>query len=306
MYSLKKYDPLIKHLCRYSVLRTAHSSHVPQHSPANETDVQKFKDFIEKSKKLLVITGAGVSTESGLPDYRTKGVGFYAGRPYSPVKHQDFIDNEKTRKEFWAKHFFAWHRFSSVLPNRTHTILSEWERKGNLHWLVTQNVDALHDKAGSKRLTELHGSYYRVECLNCKNVITRLKFQEMMKRENTMWHSKSVHMIPEEDVLLSKEQIDGFKVPSCQKCGGVLKPEIVFNGNIVPRSRVDFVFSKVNDSDSLLVLGSSLGVNSGYRFVNAASKERKPICIVNIGPTKADNLAYIKINTNCGDILDKI
>ncbi|XP_052072676.1 NAD-dependent protein lipoamidase sirtuin-4, mitochondrial-like [Mytilus californianus] len=300
MYSPKKYDLLIKHLRRYSVLGTAHYSCVPPNSPANETDVKTFKDFIEKSKKLLVITGAGVSTESGLPDYNTKGVKFYAGLPYGPVKHQDFIDHEKTRREFWAYHFLAWPTFSSLLPNRTHKILSEWERKGKLHWLVTQNVDALHAKAGSKRLTELHGRFCSVECLDCKNVISRREFQELIKEENTD--------ISEKYVKLNQEQINGFKVPSCKnkKCGGVLKPDIVFYGDYVPKDRVEFVSNKLTESDSLLVLGSSLEVPSAYRFVEAAYKQEKPIGIVNIGPTKADKLANIKISTKCSEILDKI
>lgn len=309
MNSIKKYKPLVKHFRLYSVLGTAHSSRphfVPPHSPANEDDIDKFKEFIHNSKRLLVITGAGISTESGIPDYRSEGVGLYARSSNRPVQYQDFVKKADIRQRYWARNFVGWPMFSSVLPNKTHKILSDWEREDSLHWLVTQNVDALHYKAGSKNLTELHGSAHRVECLDCKQMISRPELQDMIKGDNPMWYSQSVDMAPDGDVQLSQEQINGFNVPSCQKCGGVLKPEIVFFGDNVPRPRVDFVFDKVKESDSLLVLGSSLEVYSGYRFVNAAHEQKKPIAIVSIGPTRADKLADIKINTKCSEILDHI
>lgn len=309
MNSIKRYAPLVKQFRLYSVLGTTQSSRqhfVPPHSSANETDVHKFKEFIHNSKRLLVITGAGISTESGIPDYRSEGVGLYARSSSRPVQYQDFVKKADMRQRYWARNFVGWPTFSSVLPNKTHMILSEWETIGNLHWLVTQNVDALHYKAGSKNLTELHGSAHRVECLDCKHMISRPDLQEMIKRDNPIWHSESVDMAPDGDVQLSQEQINGFNVPSCKKCGGVLKPEIVFFGDNVPRPRVNFVFNKVKESDSLLVLGSSLEVYSGYRFVNAAHEQKKPIAIVSIGPTRADKLANIKINTKCSEILSHI
>lgn len=293
-------------LRKYSVLVTSNSSFVPLCFPAEKNEIDLIKQFVFESKRLLVVTGAGISTESGIPDYRSEGVGLYARSKNRPVQYQDFIRKADIRQRYWARNFVGWPVFSSVLPNKSHNILSSLENKGKVHWLVTQNVDALHIKAGSQNLTELHGSAHRVHCLSCDNRLPRTQLQEIIKRENPMWHSESIEMAPDGDVQLTEEQIKGFKVPSCDKCGGILKPEIIFFGDNVPRPTVDFVFGKVKECDRLLVLGSSLEVYSGYRFVNAAHEQKKPIAIVNIGKTRADKLSTIKISAKCSDILDNI
>lgn len=231
MNSIKKYKPLVKHFRLLSVLGTAHSSRphfVPPHSPANEDDIDEFKEFIHNSKRLLVITGAGISTESGIPDYRSEGVGLYARSSNRPVQYQDFVKKADIRQRYWARNFVGWPMFSSVLPNKTHQILSDWESEDSLHWLVTQNVDALHYKAGSKNLTELHGSAHRVECLDCKQMISRPELQDMIKGDNPMWYSQSVDMAPDGDVQLSQEQINGFNVGTSESVH-VLGLELISN-----------------------------------------------------------------------------
>lgn len=198
----------------YSTLGVAQSEFVPPNSPVKKDDITLFERFINDSKKLLVITGAGISTESGIPDYRSKGVGLYARSTNRPVQYQDFLKRADIRQRYWSRNFVGWPTFSSVLPNENHNVLSSWENKGKVHWLVTQNVDALHHKAGSKNLTELHGSAHRVECLNCDHRLSRTHLQEIIQHQNPNWHSRSVDMAPDGDVQLSEQQIKGFKVSS--------------------------------------------------------------------------------------------
>ncbi|XP_046556816.1 NAD-dependent protein lipoamidase sirtuin-4, mitochondrial-like [Haliotis rubra] len=284
----------------------ASTNFVPSSQPASEQEIDSLQQFIDRSERLLVLTGAGISTESGIPDYRSEGVGLYATSSNRPVQYIDFLKDAKIRQRYWARNFVGWPRFSCFLPNESHLTLSSWERKRKVSWLVTQNVDALHYKAGSMQLTELHGSAHRVECLSCQKVFPRHEMQEMIIDRNPKWHAESFEMAPDGDVSLSAEQVQGFQVPACDSCGGVLKPEIIFFGDNVARNIVDFVFRKVSESDAVLVIGSSLEVYSGYRFVNKAHSLRKPVAIVNIGRTRADNLAQLKISAKSGDILPKI
>ncbi|XP_071110937.1 NAD-dependent protein lipoamidase sirtuin-4, mitochondrial-like [Haliotis cracherodii] len=279
---------------------------VPNSQPASEEEIESLQQFMDRSERLLVLTGAGISTESGIPDYRSEGVGLYATSSNRPVQYVDFLKDAKIRQRYWARNFVGWPRFSSFSPNKSHLTLSSWEKKRKVSWLVTQNVDALHYKAGSTQLTELHGSAHRVECLSCRKVLPRNEMQELIKDRNPKWHAESFEMAPDGDVALSTEQVQGFQVPTCDSCGGVLKPEIIFFGDNVARHIVDLVFRKVSESDAVLVIGSSLEVYSGYRFVNRAHNESKPVAIVNIGRTRADDLAQLKISAICGDILPKI
>lgn len=290
-------------------MRKAHkdsSRFVPEADPTSESDMYNLTNFVRQNRKILVLTGAGISTESGIPDYRSEGVGLYARSNNRPVQYSDFVRSASIRQRYWARNFVGWPQFSSFLPNICHKILRQWEISGKLHWLVTQNVDALHFKAGSEHLTELHGSAHRVMCLNCENRMPRTELQDLIHKHNPSWRAESVEMAPDGDVRLNTEQVQGFKVPPCPSCGGVLKPEIIFFGDSVPKPTVNFVFGKVTESDGLLVLGSSLEVYSGFRFVNAAQMQGKPIAIVNIGPTRADDLASVKISAKCSDVLQQI
>lgn len=281
-------------------------SFVPDCEPVDQGDVDLLQSFIDNNRALFVMTGAGISTESGIPDYRSEGVGLYARSTNRPVQYQDFVKSEKIRQRYWARNFVGWPRFSSFPPNISHKILSDWEKKGLVHWLVTQNVDALHFKAGSHNVTELHGSSHRVMCLSCNFKMPRTQLQNLLTELNPSWHAESVDIAPDGDVQLTQKQIEGFKVPACPKCGGNLKPEIVFFGDNVPKDRVNFVFSRLDECEAVLVLGSSLEVFSGYRFVSKAFEQKKPIALVNIGNTRADNLANLKISAKCSEVLMKI
>ncbi|XP_035691017.1 NAD-dependent protein lipoamidase sirtuin-4, mitochondrial-like [Branchiostoma floridae] len=282
---------------------------VPPTDSATSDDISRLQEFVHASKRLLVITGAGLSTESGLPDYRSVKSPPRAGkdRPViGPVMYQDFVKDTHVRQGNWARNYVGWPGFSSHRPNVSHRALVQWERQGKLHWLVTQNVDDLHRKAGSERMTELHGSAFRAACLSCKHVVPRSGLQQVISNMNPHWEAVPFEIRPDADVALTPEQIEGFRAPHCGKCGGPLKPDMVYFGECVPKDTVQLVFEKLEESDSILVAGSSLQVYSAYRFVSAAHKQNKPVAILNIGPTRADNLAALKINSRCGDVLTKL
>ncbi|CAL1536153.1 unnamed protein product [Lymnaea stagnalis] len=282
------------------------SKYVPGSRAVSQAELFPLQSFISEHSKLFVLTGAGISTESGIPDYRSEGVGLYATSKTRPVQYADFLKKETIRQRYWARNFIGWPRFSSFQPNRSHYILSDWERLGKVHWLVTQNVDALHYKAGSQNVTELHGSAHRVICLSCNFKFTRHAMQDMIIDINPDWSSEAVSIGPDGDVALNSANISDFKVPTCPKCCGILKPEITFFGDNVPKNTVHFVLEKMFESDAVLVIGSSLEVYSGYRFMHRARECGMKIAIINIGPTRADKLADIRISARCGDILQRL
>ncbi|XP_050302038.1 NAD-dependent protein deacylase Sirt4 [Anthonomus grandis grandis] len=280
---------------------------VPKHNPCCETDVNILQDFLDHSKKVLVLTGAGISTESGIPDYRSEGVGLYARTNHKPIQHIEFIKSASVRQRYWARNFVGWFRFSKSKPNPVHVFIRDLEIEDKkVHFVVTQNVDSLHFKAGSKNVIELHGTAYRVICLNCEATYDRHYIQNKLLEYNNVNFEDTANMIrPDGDVEIPMDFIKGFTPPSCESCNGILKPHITFFGDNVPRATVDLVKEKMSESDSLLVLGSSLSVFSGYRIVLQALDESKNVCIINIGPTRADKLIKLKIEAKCGDILPK-
>ena len=234
---------------------------VPQSSPIHHDQVHQLQDFVSKSKKLFVMTGAGISTESGIPDYRSEGVGLYARSNSRPIQYMEFVNSAERRQRYWARNFVGWRKFSSFEPNECHIALSQWEKEGNLHWLVTQNVDALHTKAGSQRLTELHGCSHRIICLSCGSITSRNELQERFIELNPDFNIESHAIAPDGDVLLPDELVEGFQVPPCEMCKGILKPHLIFFGDNVPKVIVESVYDKVDESDAVLIAGSSLQVN---------------------------------------------
>ncbi|XP_015920074.1 NAD-dependent protein deacylase Sirt4 [Parasteatoda tepidariorum] len=293
---------------KYLHLSTRHLNlkYVPKHDSCNSESISLLQNFINNHKSLFVLTGAGVSTESGLPDYRSKDVGLYDRSSHRPVQYKDFISNCEVRKRYWARNFAGWKTFSSVQPNSVHLSLAEWEKNNLIHCLVTQNVDRLHHKAGSKNVIELHGTSYLVKCLNCPNLFSRHSFQSLLLSLNPSFQVEEVEIRPDADVELNSELINSFNVPDCEKCGGILKPDVVFFGENVRKEKVFNVRQQLELSNAVIVLGSSLQVYSGYRFLSAASELKKKICIVNIGPTRADEIADLKLSVRCGDIVPKI
>ncbi|XP_037535262.1 NAD-dependent protein lipoamidase sirtuin-4, mitochondrial [Nematolebias whitei] len=281
-------------------------SFVPACSSTDASSLELLQDFVTRARRLFVITGAGFSTESGIPDYRSEGVGLYARTDRRPMQHSEFIRSAKSRQRYWARNFVGWPQFSSHRPNRGHAVLRRWEDGGKLHWLLTQNVDALHAKAGHKRLTELHGCSHRVLCLGCGAITAREDLQRRFASLNPGWRAQAGTVAPDGDVFLEEEQVLNFRVPSCEQCGGILKPDVTFFGDTVSRATVQCVHDRLAESDLVLVVGSSLQVYSGYRFLLAASDRKMPIAILNIGPTRADHLAELKVSGRCGEVLSAI
>lgn len=261
----------------------------------------------------------------GIPDYRSEGVGLYARSTSRPVQYNEFLRSPDIRKRYWARNFVGWPRFSNCQSNSTHIALSRFERDGRLSGIVTQNVDRLHSKAGSQNVVEVHGSAYDVMCLGCDYTILRHDFQDILNSLNRNMIDRSEMVRPDGDVEISQvsslasskwtlklidptlqEYIDSFQIPPCPDCGGILKPNIVFFGDNVPRDRANKIAQLVCSSDGLLVLGSSLLVYSGYRLVLHTFDLGLPIAIVNIGATRGDQKANLKISAKCGDIIPKL
>ncbi|KFD72676.1 hypothetical protein M514_01801, partial [Trichuris suis] len=282
------------------------TSFVPAHKPPKADDLSRLRDELAKSKRLVVMTGAGISTESGIPDYRSEKVGRYARSNHKPVEFQEFMNEESVRRKYWARSYVAWPKFSSVLPNVTHKKLAEWEQRSRIHWLITQNIDCLHRKAGSRRLTELHGNAYNVRCMNCNQRWDRHDFQKYIQELNINWNAKGADVAPDGDIDLPSEAEASFTTPSCNKCGGIVKPEIIFFGELLPIQEMNDCYVRVEEADAMLVLGSSLEVLSGFRFVYQMYEAGKPILIVNIGNTRADEMATVKVSSKCTTVMELI
>jgi NAD-dependent SIR2 family protein deacetylase len=256
--------------------------------------------FIERYPRLFVLTGAGCSTESGIPDYR--GADGEWKRP-PPVMFDTFMTNRLTRARYWARSLVGWPRFQAAKPNVAHHALTSLEQRGHLELLVTQNVDRLHHLAGSRQVVDLHGRLDIVRCMSCPHRVTREQMQLDLQQRNPPWRDLEARTAPDGDADLQGVDFATFEVPVCARCGGVLKPDVVFFGESVPRDRVVRCMRAVLQADAALVLGSSLMVYSGYRFVQAAAEAGKPIAAVNLGLTRADQLLDLKISQPCGTAL---
>ena len=245
----------------------------------------------------VALTGAGVSTDSGIPDYR--GPGSVARQP---MTYQDFVSGPVAQQRYWARSHLGWSRMRRALPNAGHHALARLESRGAVRLLITQNVDGLHEAAGSTNLCALHGRISDVVCLSCRSVSGRSALHARLEELNPGWAARhaSVAVRPDGDVAL--EDTDGFVVPSCE-CGGPLKPDVVFFGENVPKERVLRCYAAVEDAPALLVLGSSLAVMSGLRFVKAAAKQGTPVVIVNRGQTRGDALATYKLELGTSEFL---
>ncbi|XP_051562727.1 NAD-dependent protein lipoamidase sirtuin-4, mitochondrial [Myxocyprinus asiaticus] len=291
---------------RTSSVQAGVQRYVPASDSIDSCALEQLQAFVSQASRLFVISGAGISTESGIPDYRSEGVGLYARTDRRPMQHSEFVRSAKSRQRYWARNYMGWPQFSSHFPNSAHLALKDWEDKGKLHWLVTQNVDSLHSKAGHQRLTELHGCAHKVVCLGCGHLTPRAELQKRFAALNPSWAASAGAVAPDGDVFLEDEQVLNFRVPGCDACGGILKPEVTFFGDVVNQTTVKFVHNKLAESDAVLVAGSSLQVYSGYRFLLAASERKLPIAIVNIGSTRADHLAEVRLSARCGEVLPAI
>ncbi len=247
--------------------------------------------------RVVALVGAGCSTESGIPDYRGEGT---ARRARNPLEHRQFVTDAAARQRYWARSFSGWPRIREARPNPAHTALAHLEAAGALVGTITQNVDGLHHAAGSQRVIELHGALRRVRCLTCEGRTEREAVQIRLARANPGWEVAPA-LLADGDADL--ESVASFRVVDCDACRGALMPDVVFFGGTVPRDRVEEAYAWIDDADALLVVGSSLTVFSGYRFVKRAVARGLPIGIVNRGPTRADPVATLKIERSCGEVL---
>jgi NAD-dependent SIR2 family protein deacetylase len=247
-------------------------------------------------RRWLVLTGAGVSTDSGIPDYRG------AGAPVrQPMTISQFRSGHAAQQRYWARSFLGWASMGTATPNRTHQTLAALEADGRLSGLITQNVDGLHVAAGHREIVELHGRIDRVVCLDCGGQSSRIAFQDRLSALNRSFTANSLRTLPDGDVAL--DETAGFVVAACEDCGGALKPDVVFFGENVPPMRVDRCRALVEEAEALVVLGSSLQVFSGRRFVKRAHQRGIPIVIVNRGETRGDPWATLKIDGGCAETL---
>jgi NAD-dependent SIR2 family protein deacetylase len=250
---------------------------------------------------VVVLTGAGISTESGIPDYRGPSG---AARRAAPMSLQTFTGGREARQRYWARSHLGWGLIRAAVPNHGHRAVAAVQERGLLAGIVTQNVDGLHQAAGARDVLELHGNLDRVICLDCGEVSARSELDRRLRAVNVGWQARATQINPDGDVELA--DVSGFRVVDCAVCGGVLKPDVVFFGENVPRDRVQRAFALVEAAGSLLVLGSSLTVMSGYRFVLRAAKLGVPVAIVNDGTTRGDAQATIKVDGRLGDVLPSL
>ncbi|NHC46574.1 NAD-dependent protein deacetylase [Motilibacter aurantiacus] len=253
--------------------------------------------------EVVVLSGAGLSTESGIPDYRgPSGV----ARLHTPMTYQTFTRDEQARRRYWARSYLGWRQVAAAVPNDGHRAVARLEELGLLAGIVTQNVDGLHQAAGARSVLELHGSLGAVVCLDCGRSSSRLDLDARLRDANPGWRPASGPVNPDGDVDLDDAELEGFVAVPCEVCGGTLKPDVVFFGEAVPPARVAASYALVERAGLLLVLGSSLTVMSGFRFVLRAAKLGVPVAIVNAGPTRGDAHARVRIDAPLGQVLREL
>ncbi|MFK2890062.1 NAD-dependent protein deacetylase [Dyella flagellata] len=256
--------------------------------------------FVARHRRLFVLTGAGCSTDSGIPDYRDADGGWKRAQP---VTYQAFMGEALTRQRYWARSLIGWQRFGKASPNATHLALARLEQSGKVQLLLTQNVDGLHQQAGNSQVVDLHGRLDSVRCMGCEHRSPRHVLQNALLELNPAWARLDAVDAPDGDADLDGHDFSTFDVPACSRCGGILKPDVVFFGENVPRDRVATAMQALEAADAMLVVGSSLMVFSGYRFAHSAAKAGKPIAAVNLGRTRADPLLSLKVEQSCAEAL---
>lgn len=254
-----------------------------------------------QGRRVAVLTGAGMSTDSGIPDYRGPD-----SPPSNPMTIRQFTSDPVFRQRYWARNHIGWRHMDATLPNAGHRALAALESARVVSGLITQNVDLLHSKAGSRTVVDLHGSYAQVICLDCGATMRRDELAELLEAANPGFLERAesvggIAVAPDADAVV--RETHSFTIVDCEACGGMLKPDIVYFGESVPKDRVEQAYSMVEDAEALLVAGSSLTVYSGYRFVRHAAAHNIPVGIINRGPTRGDDLATVKVEAGCSEML---
>lgn len=263
-------------------------------------DVHSLGEFFDRHPRLFVLTGAGCSTESGIPDYRGADGEW---KRKQPIELQPFMREELTRARYWARSLVGWRNFRGATPNAAHEALAKLESAGRIGLLVTQNVDGLHQAAGSRRVIDLHGRLDRVVCMSCRKTSSRTGWQARLEALNVSWRGLHAPIAPDGDADLADLDFSTFLVPACPACGGIVKPDVVFFGESVPPWRHAQATAALAKSDAMLVVGSSLMVRSGYRYALTAARLGKPVAAVNLGRTRADHLLTLKVSAAAGTTL---
>lgn len=270
--------------------------------PAGTTDPGPVADVLSKGG-VLVLSGAGISTESGIPDYRSEGGSLSR---HTPMTYQEFTAGDQARRRYWARSHLGRRTFGRARPNAGHEAVAAFGRHGLLSGVITQNVDGLHQAAGSENVVELHGSLDRVRCLACGVLSPRNELTLRLEAANPGFDPVAAGINPDGDADLTDDQVGDFRVLPCTSCGGILKPDVVFFGETVPALRVEHCRALVREAAALLVLGSSLTVMSGLRFVRQAAQAGTPVLIVNRDPTRGDKHARTRVALPLGAALTTV
>ncbi len=258
---------------------------------------------VVRGGNVVVLSGAGISTESGIPDYR----GPEGKQRVTPMMYQEFVGSVANRQRYWARSFVGWRRFAAAAPNAGHYAVAKLQRSGLVGAVITQNVDGLHQRAGARDVLELHGALDRVICLSCGSRSSRVEMEERMRAANPDFVATPHEIRPDGDVVIDDEEVRRFQLVRCLVCGSdLLKPDVIFFGESVPKELVVRCFAEVERSSTLLVLGSSLQVMSGYRFVLRAAELGIPVAIVTRGVTRGDDQATIRIDAPLGETLARL
>lgn len=258
--------------------------------------------FLRSKGRIVVLTGAGLSLNSGIPTYRN-GAGQWLRN--DPIQHNDFLNKESARQRYWARSYAGWPAVRNATPNKAHEYLVQLEAQEKISLLVTQNVDRLHQRAGHQRVIDLHGRLDKVICLSCGQKSPRSIMQERIQALNS-WLPRCDTIAPDGDADVPDGVVELFHVPDCESCGGILKPDVVFFGDSVPREIVLEIYKKIDESDALLVVGSSLMVFSGFRFCRYAVGKKIPVGCINPGKTRADELFSLKVEERCESVLERV
>ncbi|MGZ3147087.1 NAD-dependent protein deacetylase [Lentzea chajnantorensis] len=264
------------------------------------SDLTEVVGLVERGG-VLVLSGAGLSTESGIPDYRGEGGSL---RRHTPMTYEEFTTSAAGRQRYWARSHVGWRTIARAHPNAGHHAVTRLDER--LSGVITQNVDGLHQAAGTRDVVELHGGLDRVVCLGCGLLSPRAELDRRLREANPDFAATTTEINPDGDVFLPEEQVRGFAVVDCPACGGVLKPDVVFFGENVPRPRVEQCYDLVAGAKSLLVLGSSLTVMSGLRFVRRAAEAGLPVAIINRGETRGDRYATVRVDLPLGSALTEL